>query len=266
MDNLSKEHLTWLAAQNDRAENTLRARARVLRSVGDAGTASSERMDEWWQSRAHLAQATRVADLSHVREFYKWAMMYDHIDKDPSIRLRAPRVQQMVFDDRLSDDEIRAVADSFPMYLRRAVYLGAFAGLRISESARLDWSEVNSSEDTIRVVNSKGGKTRLVPVSPQLIMLLAVGVPERSGNVVTAGGEPYSESVLQQRMNRALRSAGASFTTHDLRHRFGVAAYRASQDILAVGEMMGHGDMNTTKIYASADSEVKRKIASAVIW
>ena len=266
MDDLSKQHLEWLKAQNDRAANTISARARVLRSIGDAGTATRERLDQWWQSRAHLAPATRVADLSGLREFYKWCLMYDHIEKDPSLRLRAPRIQPPVIDDRHSDEEIREVADQLPMYLRRAVYLGAFAGLRISESARLDWSEVNSSEDTIRVVNSKGGKTRVVPVSPQLIMLLAVGVRERTGSVLTGGGEQYSPEQLQRKMNRALRAAGADFTTHDLRHRFGIAAYRSSQDILAVGEMMGHSDVNTTKIYASADSEVKRKIAASVMW
>lgn len=266
MDNLSREHISWLRAQNDRAENTIKSRERVLMSVGDAGSASRETIEQWWQSRAHLAPATRVADLSNLREFYKWCQIYDHLDKDPSIRLRAPRIQAAVYDDRISDEDIKAVCDKMSMEMRRAIYLGAFAGLRVSESAKLDWGDINSSEDTIRVTDSKGGKTRLVQISPELIMLLSVGVSERRGNVVTGGGEEYSAAQFQRKMNRAMKLAGAEFTTHDLRHRFGVAAYRATQDILAVGEMMGHSDVNTTKIYASADSEVKRKIASAVIW
>ena len=56
------------------------------------------------------------------------------------------------------------------------------------------------------------------------------------------------------------------FTSHDLRHRFGITAYRSLPDLLAVGEMMGHASTNTTKRYASASSEAKRRIAAAVMW
>lgn len=42
-------------------------------------------------------------------------------------------------------------------------------------------------------------------------------------------------------------------------------AYQSSGDILAVSEMMGHASVNTTKIYAQASSDVKKKIASAVM-
>ena len=266
MDTLSEQHIEWLEAQRDRSPNTIASRRRVLRSVGNAGTATREDIEAWWGGRTDLAPGTRVVDLSHLREFYKWCMIYEHRDTDPSIRIRAPRLENVVYDEKITADQIEALARQLEPDLRRAVYLGAGAGLRVSESAALDWADISDADDMLTVRRSKGNKTRRVPVSPDLIRRLAEGAPAREGNVITAGGTPHSAAALQRRLNRAMRAAGADFTTHDLRHRFGIAAYRASQDLLAVGEMMGHSNVNTTKLYASADSEVKRKIAAAVMW
>lgn len=266
MDELSIAHMEWLEAQNDRAQNTLASRRRVLKSVGNAGTATREELEAWWVGRNHLAIGTRIVDLSHVREFYRWCLIYDHLEKDPSIRIRAPRPENVVYDDKISDEQIVALTKKLPADLARAVMLGAGAGFRVAESAALDWADVNSSDDSLKVVRSKGGKTRIVYVSPDLIRRLADGQPDRQGNVVTAGGKPYGGAQLQRKLNRAILAAGAEFTSHDLRHRFGIVSYRSSGDILAVGEQMGHSNVNTTKLYASADSAVKRKIASAVMW
>lgn len=262
MDDLSTEHIAWLERQNDRSKNTLAGRARVLRSLNNAGTATREDVEAWWESRAHLATGTRAVDLSHLRDFYRWCQMYDHRTDDPSIRIRAPRVENAVHT-KVSTEELVDLIDALPEDLARAVRLGALAGFRVSESAALDWSDVDTADDVLIVRRSKGGKSRAVPVSPDLIRL--IGPPLPRGNVVTNGGDPYSAAQLQRRLNRAMRGHGCDFTSHDLRHRWGIAAYRVSHDLLAVGEMMGHSSVNTTKIYAQADSEMKRKIASAVM-
>lgn len=262
MDDLSKQHIEWLQRQNDRADNTLASRARVLRSVKTAGTATREDLQQWWESRAHLATGTRAVDLSHLRDFYRWCQMYDHRADDPSIRLRPPRVENAVHT-KISNTDIERLIGRLPADLARAVMLGAFAGMRVSEAASLDWADVDTADDIITIRRSKGGKSRQVPVSPDLIRRMGRSV--KRGNVVTAGGEPYTASQLQRRLNRAMKADGCEFTSHDLRHRWGITAYRASHDLLAVGEMMGHSSVNTTKIYASADSETKRKIASGVM-
>lgn len=266
MDDLSAAHVAWLEGQRTLSANTVASRARVLRSLPNAATATRADVDAWWASRAGLADGTRVVDLSHLREFYEWCRIYEHRTDDPTIHVKAPRLGNREYEeDKVSNHQIEDLIAHLPDDLARAVRLGAGAGLRVAESAYLDWEQVNSARDVIRVVRSKNKRTRDVPVSPDLIRMLGVGT-DCTGNVVAGGGPPIPASSLQKRLNRAMRKAGAEFTSHDLRHRFGIAAYRASQDLLAVGEMMGHQNVNTTKLYASADSEVKRKIAAAVMW
>lgn len=262
MDDLSREHVAWLERQNDLAPNTIRSRIRVLKSLGNAATATREEVEAWWESRSQLEQGTRGVDLSHLRLFYKWCQIYEHRADDPSVRIRTPRVSAKV-PQRAKSADLSALLDGdLDADLKRAVMLGAYAGLRVSESAALDWVDVDLEENTITIRRSKGGKSRVVDVSPTLLDWL--GAPT-TGSVVTGGAGWYTAAQLQQKLNRAIRRLKLNITTHSLRHRFGTTAYQASGDLLAVGEMMGHASVNTTKIYAQASSDVKRKIASAVM-
>ena len=263
MDSLSREHIAWLKRQNDRSPKTIESRERVLRSFPNASTATREDVEAWWESRAHLSTGTRAVDLSHLKGFYEWCQIYDHRTDDPSIRVRPPRVSNRIPKKASKHDtEVLLKGDMAPD-LRRAFLLGCYAGLRVAEAAALDWSDVDVEAGTIVVRGGKGGKSRVVDVSPMLIDWLSPVLPR--GNVVTAGKEPQTAAQMQRRLNRAIRAAGLDITTHSLRHRWGMLAYQSSGDILAVSEMMGHASVNTTKIYAQASSDVKKKIASAVM-
>lgn len=262
MDELSAQHIEWLNRQHDRSSKTIESRIRVLRSLPNAGTATREQVETWWEERAHLSTGTRAVDLSHLRGFYLWCQIFDHRTDNPSIRIRPPRVNNRIAKKASRADVETLLESDLPPDLRRAFLLGCYAGVRVAEAAALDWADVDSDSNTITVREGKGGKSRVIDVSPMLIDWLG---GRGTGNVVTAGKEPYTAAQLQRKLNRALKGAGLNITTHALRHRWGMMAYQASGDLLAVGEMMGHSSTNTTKIYAQASSDVKKKIASAVM-
>lgn len=263
MDALCREHIAWLTRQHDRSPKTIESRARVLRTLPNASTATREEVEAWWESRAHLSTGTRAVDLSHLRGFYEWARVFDHRLDDPSVRIRPPRVKNRIPKKAYESDVDTLLAADIDPELRRAFLLEAFAGVRVAEAAALDWSDIDPDACTLVVREGKGGKSRVVDISPLLIDRL--GRPMRKGNVVTAGGEPMSGAQLQRRLNRAIKALGLEITTHSLRHRWGMVAYQATGDLLAVGEMLGHSSTNTTKIYAQASSDVKKKIATAVM-
>lgn len=261
MDDLSREHIAWLRRQHDRSPKTIESRERVLRAVDCAGTITRDALEIWWESRADLSTGTRAVDLSHLRQFYHWCQAYDHRVDNPTVRIRKPRVKNRVPRKASKHDVETLLSSDLPPDLRRAFLLGCYAGLRVAESAALDWSGVDDEADVLTVVG-KGDKERAVDVSPLLIDWLG---QRHRGNVVTAGNEPYSPAALQRKLNRAIKAAGLDITTHALRHRWGMVAYQSTGDLLAVAEMMGHESINTTKVYAQASSDVKKKIASAVM-
>src|SRR5690606_29081517 len=125
-----------------------------------------------------------------------------HRADDPTRRLDAPKIPNHVPRPIGHADLTRLLGDltEDAPDLRRAIALGAYAGLRVSEVAGLDWSHLDQESRRI-YVRGKGRKERVVGLSPVLLDKL---LPDTGGNVVTAGGTAYSGPVLQRKVNRLL--------------------------------------------------------------
>ena len=241
--------------------NTIARRESVMRSVGNPTSATREDIEAWWASRRDLAPSTRSNDLAVLRSFYKWAKKWEHRDDDPTYRLDAPKVDKGL-PRPIGRAETLKLLKELPDDLARAVALGAYAGLRVSEAAALDWCNVDVDARRIHVLGSKGNKSRSVAVDPVLIDRL---LPDVGGNVVTAGGKPYSAGTLQRQATRAIKALGVDATFHQLRHRYGTMAYRETRDLIAVGKQMGHSSPVTTAVYADSSDDVAVAIAAAVV-
>ena len=257
-DPLSLAWIQWCRNEH-KPVTTIASRTRALRSIGNAGTATREEVEAWWLTRAHLAASSRHNELANLRSFYRWAKRWEYRDDDPTLRLDSPRVDPGL-PRPITNADLHKALDLMPSDLRRAVCLGAYAGLRISEVAALDWSDVDLESRQIRIMRSKGAKSRLVPIGSVLLKAL---LPNVGGNVIT-GGEPSAASTLAKRMKTAFRRLGIEVTFHQLRHRYGTVAYKATGDILAVARLMGHANVKTTMIYAGANDETAALIAEAV--
>lgn len=258
MDPLSDTWLEYLRAEGV-AANTIARRAAVLRSIGIAGTATLDQVEHWWASRRDRSPATRANDLACLRTFYRWAQRWDHRHDDPTRRIDAPKVPRGQ-PHPLGKADLRKLLAGLPDDLRRAVALGAYAGLRVSEVAALDWADVDTEARRARVTG-KGQKTRLVALGVVLIDEL---LPRTGGNVVMAGGPAQTGGTLQRRVNRAIHRLGVEATFHSLRHRYGTLAYQETKDLVAVGRQMGHSSPVTTAIYAAASDDIADVIAEAV--
>lgn len=259
MDHLSAAWLTYLEAEGVPA-NTIATRRRVLRSVATAGTATREDVEAWWADRRDRSPATRSNDLACLRSFYRWCRRWEHREDDPTLRIDAPKVDKGL-PRPINRTDLQRLLTTLPDDLRRAVALGAYAGLRVSEVAALRWVDVDVEARRARILNSKGNKSRVVAIGTVLVDQL---LPDTGRNVVTGSDNAYSAAVLQRRVNRAIRAAGIDATFHQLRHRYGTLAYQATRDLVAVGRQMGHSSPVTTAIYAAASDDVADEIAEAV--
>lgn len=258
-DPLSIAWIDWATAER-KPVNTVERRRVVLTQVGNAGTATREEIEAWWSTRRDMSDATRANELACLRAFYKWLARWDHRTDDPTRRLDPPKLENPV-PQPFSRAQVRQLLDATQDRpdLRRAIALGAYAGLRISEAAALHWRNINLETRRIRVELSKGKKTRLVGLSPLLFDEIA---PEVDGNVVT-GGAAYSAAVLQRKINRAIRAAGVDGTFHQLRARYATVAVGETGDLLAVSRALGHSSLNTIKHYVQISDETLDVIALA---
>jgi integrase len=265
-DPISSAYIAWCIAERVPA-NTVRRRRTVLRSVGNAGVATRDEIEQWWASRRHLKATSRANDLAVLRSFYTWCAVWEHRDDNPTVRLRPPR-QSSGAPKPTTRAELDAILEHVGAMppdtggpLRRAVLLGAWAGLRREEAARLRWTDIDS--DTRRaLVTGKGGKTRSVTFSAKL--LAEIG-PDTGGNVVTGKMTAWSPDTLGRKVNGAIAAAGVDGTFHKLRHRYGSVAYQRTKDPKALAEQMGHASVSTTMtFYAAAADDAAQLIADAV--
>lgn len=255
---LVEQWLDWLEHERGRSANTVATYARTMRTLPNAGTATREVVEDWWRRRSDNKATTRANELSAVREFYRWCMRFDHRTDDPTIRLDAPRLPVRMHR-YVSRAELAHLFDVLPADLCRAVALGAYGGLRVSEAAVLDWADVDRELNRL-IVRGKGDKERFVGLPSLLLDRL---LPETGGNVVAAGGKPYTGHTLQMKVNRAMHGAGVEHTFHALRHRFGTLA-AANVPLTSLARAMGHSSPTTTAIYVGATDSDLDLIAEAV--
>ena len=255
----------YLQVDRGRSMNTLRTYQHACGcSSGrcwcrEAADATREDVEVWWRSRAHLAASSRNNELAAVRGFFTWLVLYDHRDDDPTRRVLA-LPQPKGLPRPIGRAELQMVMASVDGEVRRAIALGAYGGLRISEAAGLGWDGIDRETQRIRVTG-KGGKTRLVGL---LALLLDELLPDTGGNVVTGGGRRYAAQSLDRRVNRAVRAAGVDATYHQLRHRYGTLAVASGVPLLSVQRAMGHASPATTAIYAASSDADLDLIAAAV--
>jgi site-specific recombinase XerD len=259
MSTLTEQWLEHLQTDRAMSPRTVATYARTMRTLPEADTADREHIEAWWRSRTHLSVATRANELSAVRSFYKWAIRWEHRDDDPTIRLDAPKIPHGLPRPASRADVIRLLRElDGPM--RRAICLGAYGGLRVSEAASLRWSDIDTEHHRMRITG-KGNKVRLVGLNPVLLDSI---LPDTGGNVVTGESAGWSAAVLQQRVNRAIKTSGVDVTFHQLRHRFGTQAVGSGVSLLAVSRAMGHSSPASTMIYAATSDADLDLIAEAV--
>lgn len=258
-----EKFIHWADKDRNRSPETLERYRLVLEQVGDPMNQSVDSIQEWWESRYEMSPATRANELACLRSFYKWAMRFDYRDTDPTRRLDYPNIPNIV-PRPIAKSQVERLLGPLTvddLDIRRAIALGVYGGLRVSEAAGLDWKDLDVEARRI-YVRGKGAKERVVGLSATLLDLIW---PEVTGNVVTAGEAPYSGSVLQRKVNRFLESHDIDGTFHDLRKRGATMAMARTKNPQAVAQVFGWSSLQTVTKYAVVGDEVLDEIAEAMI-
>ena len=138
---------------------------------------------------------------------------------------------------------------------RAIIYLFLYTGLRVGELVRLAREDAEITERKgrlrIRAETTKGGKERVVPVPLEARKRLQEYLESREdgGGALFVGqrGELH-EDAIGKLLGRY--SNGAHITPHLLRHTFAYRYLERNQnDLVGLAAILGHEDLNTTRIY-----------------
>jgi integrase/recombinase XerD len=207
-----------------------------------------------------LGPRARYTAISHLHDFYEWAIRARRADHDPTIRVVRPRLSPGL-PRPIEDDDLALAVGTAGEPVRTMLMLAALGGLRCGEIHRLRWVDVSLSRAEVRVMG-KGRRERVVPVPRQLVDHL-VCLPRRSvtARVVLAS----SACRVSQLINQHLRERGIVATAHQLRHWYATQALRSSRDISVVQALLGHASPTTTAIYAKLDRSSLAPVVARIV-
>ena len=135
-------------------------------------------------------------------------------------------------------------------------------GIRISELPSIT---VQAVKDGVAQVDCKG-KNRQVLMPRKLLTKFTHYIRKehiQNGPIfVTRQGNPLDRSNIWKEMKKICRLAGISeqkVFPHNLRHLFAYSFYQMEKDIAKLADLLGHSNINTTRIYIVSSGGEHRK-------
>ncbi|MBL9191760.1 MAG: tyrosine-type recombinase/integrase [Opitutaceae bacterium] len=176
--------------------------------------------------------------------FFAYAVKRDYAKANPVAKIDKVKIADKpaaIF----TPEELAGLIDKAGDDVRPAIVIGAFAGLRMAEIFRLDWSEVDLARGFIEVTaaKSKTSQRRLVTIHENLKAWLQP-FAGRKGPVWTLG-----EAMWRTKMAPVREAAGLTvWPTNGLRHSYGSYHLAKFSNANALALEMGH--TTTKEIFA----------------
>ncbi len=280
------EFKTYLRLERSLSENSILAYSRdiekfysFIRMTGcelcpeEAGLEDFKEFIQWINEMG-LSARSQARIISGLKTFYKFLLLEDKIDNDPTALLEAPNIGRKL-PGILSIEEIdkllAAIDLSKPLGARDKAMLEVLysCGLRVSELIDLRLSNYYPEQGFIRILG-KGDKERLVPIGRKAIKEVELYFQERAHLPVdpvfkdvlflNRRGKKLTRVMIFTIIRRLAEKAGLKkeISPHTFRHSFATHLIEGGADLRAVQEMLGHESILTTEIYTHLDREYLR--------
>ena len=273
------------AAELGAATNTLLAYGRDLKdfhgwlarrnSVLDDVTRSSIEEYLVFCDAQGLSKSTRARRLSAIKQLYRFAFEEGLRSDNPAIQIsgpgqdkRLPKILSIEEVDRLLS-AARSLGRNEADRIRNTCLMELLyaTGMRVSELVGLPVSATRG-DPRLLLILGKGGKERMVPLSPDARDALAlwIRIRDEAQAAATAAKKPPPKFLFPSRgkeghltrhrfyllIKEIAVAAGVDptkVTPHTLRHAFATHLLAGGADLRAIQTMLGHADVATTEIY-----------------
>ena len=199
-----------------------------------------------------LAPGSVLIAVAALRFLYKVSLKrqwpFDEVIPAPKKPQKLPVV--------LSPEEVLHFLECVGSTKQRAILTTCYAaGLRISETVRLKFTDIDGQRMVIRVDQGKGQKDRYVMLSPKLLETLRNywrAVRPKSwlfeGDIAD---HPITRSAVEVACQKARRLSGIGkpISPHSMRHAFAVHLLESGTDVRTIQLLLGHRSLATTARY-----------------
>lgn len=214
-----------------------------------------------WLAAQTWARETRRSAQQSIKQFWAWAETVGVIEHSPAHDLPHVRAAQpmprpappIVVETGLMNADERT---------RLILLCAVEVGMRRAEIAQINITDLEPDLAGWSIVaHGKGGKDRRIPLSDTLARELTRACRAAGGFAFPGAIDGHLSAQYVGKL--AARALPGIWTLHTLRHRCGTDVYRASGDIMAVRDLLGHTSVATTQRYIATDQERLRDALQA---
>ena len=282
-DSLIKSFSTYLRIERSLSTNTIESYSNDLNKLSDFLTPKSisatkvrlnDLKDFITSISEILSETSQSRIISAIKSFYKFLLIENLIQTDPSENLVSPKIGRKL-PNILTIEEINLIINSVEsnnVGIRNKAIIEIIygCGLRVSELTNLLLSNLFLKQGYIKIVG-KGNKERLSPIGSLAIdslndFLTNVRPGLKINNkfsdhvFINNRGTSLSRSMIFKMIKKYTLKANIKkdISPHSLRHSFATHLVEGGANLRAVQEILGHSSITTTEIYTHLDSDYLR--------
>jgi integrase/recombinase XerD len=269
---------TLAAYQNDLGQFVTFLESRDGKPITDWSQATKDSIVDYlrYMREREYASSSVARKLAAIRSFFHFLVREGHLKEDPSATLDSPRLRKRLPKTLTRREIERLLAEPAklenPKSLRdRALLELLYAtGMRVTELVSLRLNDVNLASGTVRVIQGKRRKERLIPIHRRAVDALddymqrgrihLVKDSKEQALFVNFQGKPLTRQGLWLIIKYYVEEAGItkSVTPHTLRHSFATHLLTGGAKLPDVQKLLGHANVSTTQIYTHLTGEELR--------
>lgn len=224
-------------------------------------------------NKAEISKRSINRKISTLRTFYLFLLKVGDIEISPLESIQSLKFyaeKQIPFSKvEMEDFAQKETPEKKGAFLKELIVETLYqTGLRKAELCNLLLTDIDFSKKEIKVVG-KGNKTRLIPVSENLLQKFRDYLPQRKpleqNNIyffLSEKGKKLNDKFVYSAVNSYLGqvSSKTKRSPHMLRHTFATHILENGAEISKVKKLMGHSSLASTQVYTTANIEQLKKV------
>ena len=233
----------------------------------------------WLETNRNVSMQTRNQRLACIKSFYKYVQsnepdLFDTCSLILSIKNKKVPNKMISY---FSEDEIKKMInylnDCKDLKKLTMICVLYETGARVSEFINIKLDDLNLSDNASITLYGKGNKTRIVPISQELVKLINKYIKDF---YVNYGDDYLFYSNYKRRyerfgVNYIIKQLvtdlklkyptcfNGNYFPHSFRHTKATHLYNNGTPLLYVKDFLGHSTLSSTEIYATPDSKKQRE-------
>lgn len=199
-----------------------------------------------------------------LKSYFKYLIEEDLVTNNPTQKIELPQRDDSIpkYLEKKDLARFMQLANNDPPK-RTVIEVLYTTGVRVSELLGIQIGDIKWDSRQIWIRKGKGNKERFVLFTPECSERLKDYLDQRHRNspyiFAKKSGKPLSKAWVQKFFREYSKSLGFRVIPHMLRHTFAVHLAEKGMPQIYLQELLGHDDINTTKIYTKLNNEAQKR-------